>query len=148
MPPFLLKNLWVMQIYCKDKKKFNFFKFNEIMPRKWKYFEKTTLIKCKYPLSLIYLKKKRDKNVSHTWLLFCKRKKSVEQFKSLFLNSETKDNPLHVIKFDFCQNRGHFAIFGDHVMNISNNKWALSHTLRIIFKNKVLPSLMTPLILN
>lgn len=100
------------------------------------------------PSLIDIFKKKRDKNVSHTWLLFCKRKKSVEQFKSLFLNSETKDNPLHVIKFDFCQNRGHFAIFGDHVMNISNNKWALSYTLRIIFKNKVLPSLMTPLILN
>lgn len=100
------------------------------------------------PSLIDIFKKKRDKNVSHTWLLFCKRKNLLNNSNRYFLIPKTKDNPLHVIKFDFCQIRGHFAIFGDHVMNISNNKWALSDTLRIIFKNKVLPSLMTPLILN
>lgn len=80
--------------------------------------------------SLIDIFKKRDKNVSHTWLLFCKRKNLLNNSNRYFLIPKTKDNPLHVIKFDFCQIRGHFAIFGDHVMNISNNKWALSHTLR------------------
>lgn len=81
-----------------------------------------------YPLFLVYFKK-GNRNVSHTCLLYEKKKDNLANNSNrFFLIPKTKDNPLHVIKVDFCQNRGHFAIFYGHVMYISNNKWALSHT--------------------